>query len=430
MSTRFPKAYRISPSGPIDASVAVPGSKSITNRALLCAALAGGQSELFGPLRSDDTDAMKGGLAALGVRVETADVPWVVVGRGGSLTAPDRALDARASGTTARFLCAAAALADGPVVIDGSPRMRERPIDDLTGALSELGVKVEEQGVRGCPPVRILGGGLPGGAVEIDAHRSSQFVSALLLAAPCADDSVLLRLRGPVVSRPYIDLTLAVMDRFGADAAWGCDDTLRVAPTGYTACVFRIEPDATAASYPFAAAAIAGGRVRLDDIPDSSAQGDFAFLDLLERMGCEVSRNEGEVVVQRRDTPLRGIDADLNEIPDTVLTLAVVALFAEGPTRIRNVANLRIKETDRLDALQAELQKLGADARSGPDWLEIHPGPTRPAIIETYDDHRMAMAFSLAGLRIPGVEIRDPHCVAKTWPDYFEAMDFLGARAV
>ncbi len=428
MNPPFPEAYRIAPaSGPLNAIVEVPGSKSITNRALLCAALAEGTSALERPLRSDDTDAMSSGLAALGVDVVTGGTRWRVDGVGGRLRGPTGPIDARASGTTARFLCAAAALADGPVVIDGSPRMRERPIDDLLRALESLEVRCEELGVNGCPPVRIHGGTLAGGRASIDASRSSQFVSALLLTAPCAPGPVELALEGPIVSRPYLDLTLRVMEGFGARAGWRGEETLAVEPTGYRATSFTVEPDATAATYPFAAAAIAGGRVRVEGVPTHSAQGDFAFLELLETMGCAV-RREGDAVEVSRDTgPLRGIDADLNAVPDTVLTLAVVALFAESPTRIRNVGNLRIKETDRLAALERELGRLGADARAGDDWLEVHPGPLHGASIDTYDDHRMAMAFALAGLGIPGVEIRDPGCVAKTWPGYFDAMPCLGA---
>ncbi len=431
VSPRFPQAYRIAPAtAPLDAAVEVPGSKSITNRALLCAALAEGTSTLERPLRSDDTDAMSSGLESLGVAVSTGVEPWRVEGSGGRLRAPAAPVDARASGTTARFLCAAAALADGPVVIDGSPRMRERPIDDLLRALEALRVRCEEMGANGCPPVRIHGGSLAGGHTSIDASRSSQFVSALLLAAPCASGPVVLELRGPVVSRPYLDLTLRVMEAFGARAGWRGEETLAVEPTGYRAAAFAVEPDATAATYPFAAAAIAGGRVRVAGVPPNSAQGDFGFLAILEAMGCRVRRDGDAVEVSRDGGPLRGLDVDLNALPDTVLTLAVVALFAEGPTRIRNVANLRIKETDRLAALERELRKLGADARAGDDWLEVRPGPLRGAAIDTYDDHRMAMAFALAGLRVPGVEIRDPACVAKTWPGYFEAMPCLGATPV
>jgi len=422
---RWPAELAIPPRGPLDATVRVPGSKSITNRAAVCAALAAGESTLEGALASDDTDAMRVALGALGVPIALAGDVWRVSGRDGRLAVPAAPLDARASGTTARFLTAAAVLADGPVVIDGSPRMRERPIEDLVATLRGLGAGVEVLGRGGCPPVRVAGGGLPGGWAPIDARRSSQFVTAVLLAAPYARTDVVLEpVDGVVVSRPYVDLTLQVMAAFGAEAGWQDGGrALRVAAgRPYRARRFAIEPDASAAAYPFAAAAIAGGEVRVPGVPADSLQSDFRLLGILERMGCAVERRGDTVAVRGPAGPLRAVDVDMNDLPDAVLALAVVALFAEGTTRIRNVANLRIKETDRLAALEAELGKLGARARAGPDWLEIEPGPPRGAAIDTYDDHRMAMSFALAGLRIPGVVIRDPGCVAKTWPDYFDAL--------
>jgi len=403
----------------------VPGSKSITNRAAVCAALASGASTLVGALDSDDTEAMRIALGALGVAIARENESWRVQGRGGTLAAPAAPLDARASRTTARFLTAAATLADGPVVIDGAPRMRERPIDDLVEALRGLGAAIELLGRGGCPPVRVAGGGLRGGRTQIDASRSSQFVTAVLLAAPYAREDVVLAPKdGAVVSRPYVDLTLQVMTAFGAEAAWTeGGSSLRVAAGHrYGARTFAIEPDASAAAYPFAAAAIAGGVVRVPQIPAASLQSDFRLLGILERMGCRIERSGDTVSVHGPTGPLRGIDVDMNDLPDAVLALAVVALFAEGSTRIRNVANLRIKETDRLAALETELRKLGARARTGADWLEIEPGPLRGAAIDTYDDHRMAMSFALAGLRVPGVVIRDPGCGAKTWPSYFDAL--------
>jgi 3-phosphoshikimate 1-carboxyvinyltransferase len=270
--------------------------------------------------------------------------------------------------------------------------------------------------------VRVAGGGLRGGRAQIDARRSSQFVSAVLLAAPCAREDVVLEpVGGVVVSRPYVDLTLAVMRAFGADAGWD-GAALRVAAgTGYRGCAYAVEPDASAAAYAFAAAAIAGGRVRVEGLPRDSLQADLGLLAVLERMGCAVEREPHAIAV--RGGRLVGVDIDMNAMPDAVLALAVVALFAEGPTR--NVANLRIKETDRLAALERELGRLGARAHALADGLEIEPGPLHGAAIETYDDHRMAMAFALAGLRVPGVVIREPGCVAKTWPDYFEALERL-----
>jgi 3-phosphoshikimate 1-carboxyvinyltransferase len=423
-----PEKQPITPRGALAARVRVPGSKSITNRALPIAALATGASELVGALDSDDTRVMRDALRALGCEIRCTGDIWSVRGTAGGLRSPAEALWVENSGTTARFLTAAAALADGPVLIDGNARMRERPIDDLVDALVTLGVPVEILGSAGCPPVRIGGGGLPGGSVEIDARRSSQYVSALLLAGPYARADLRLRFAGDtLVSRPYVELTLDMMRAFGAVAQFCADGTgVRVeAGHPYRARRYAIEPDASAAAYPFCAAAIAGGSVRVEGVPANSLQADFALLAILEQMGCGVTRGEDFVEVTGSTAALRGVDVDMNDLPDAVLALAVVAAFAEGETHIRNVANLRIKETDRLAALEAELRKLGAEAHADADSLHIRPGPLRAAEIETYDDHRMAMAFALAGLRVPGVVIRDPGCVSKTWPAYFSVLEGL-----
>jgi 3-phosphoshikimate 1-carboxyvinyltransferase len=423
----LPQRLEIATRGALDARVRPPGSKSLTNRALLVAALAEGQSRLSGALASDDTRAMSRCLDALGCAVEPGPESWGVTGHAGRLRAPAEPLDTGNSGTTARFLTAAATLADGPVVIDGNARMRQRPIEELAAVLRALGAQVESLGAGGCPPLRVAGGGLAGGKAEIDARRSSQYVSAVLLAAPYARSDVELRLRdGVLVSAPYVELTLEVMRAFGAEAERSAGGDLRVrAGRRYQARDYAVEPDASAAAYPFCAAAIAGGRVRVEGIPNGSLQADLALLPILERMGCRVQRGGDFVEVRGPDAGLRGVDVDMNDLPDAVLALAVVALFAEGPTHIRNVANLRIKETDRLAALETELRKLGARAQAHPDALEIEPGPARGAEIETYDDHRMAMSFALAGLRIPGVVIRDPSCVSKTWPEYFSVLEHL-----
>ncbi len=411
----------------LDASVRVPGSKSLTNRALLVAALASGRSRLSGGLESDDTRVMLDALAQLGCHVAVDGGAWRVPGCNGRLRAPEGRLYVGNSGTTARFLTAASTLADGPVVIDGNARMRERPISDLVHALERLGSRCEILGEGGCPPVRVAGGGLYGGTARIDASRSSQYVSAVLLAAPYAAKDVDLAFEdGILVSRPYVELTLQIMDAFGAEARFEAGGGLHVAAgRPYSAREYAVEPDASSAAYPFCAAAIAGGRVRVEGIPRNSIQADLGLLDVLERMGCTVVRGDTFAEVHGAPAGLRGVDVDMNDLPDAVLALAVVALFADGATRIRNVANLRIKETDRLAALECELRKLGADARAGADDLTIVPGPLRPAEIDTYDDHRIAMAFALAGLRIPGVVIRDPGCVSKTWPDYFAMFEHL-----
>jgi 3-phosphoshikimate 1-carboxyvinyltransferase len=417
----------ITPRGPLDARLRVPGSKSLTNRALLVAALADGGSRLRGPLVSDDTEVMIRSLRQLGVAIEDAGDDWRVEGSGARLRRPDAPLHVGNSGTTARFLTAAACLADGPVLIDGDPRMRERPIADLVDALTALGGRCEILGANGCPPVRIDGGELPGGRATIDASRSSQYVSAVLLAAPYAKRDVELELAGGrLISRPYVELTLQVMRSFGAEAGWTDGGRLRVASGArYAGRDYAIEPDASAAAYPFCAAAIAGGRVRVDGIPADSIQADLGLLPLLAEMGCRVERGRDFAEVEGPADGLRPIDVDLNDLPDASLALAVVALFADGPSRIRNVGSLRIKETDRLAALETELSRLGATARASQEDLTIEPGPLRGAEIRTYRDHRMAMAFALAGLRVPGVTIQDPGCVAKTWPGYFTTLASL-----
>ena len=425
----------IEPRGPLDARPQVPGSKSITNRALLLAALAEGESVLRGGLDSDDTVVMRAALEALGIRVQIRETStedgagsWRVEGRGGRFQPPGHPLDCGNSGTSARFLTAALTLGDGEFVVDGNMRMRERPISDLASALLELGATIEVEGQSECPPVRIRGGALPGGTATIDGSRSSQYVSAVLQAAPYAQQDVELRFKeGVVVSRPYIDLTLEVMRAFGARAQWVDETRLRVdAGVPYQPRDYAIEPDASSAAYPFAAAAIAGGHVTVAGIRQDSLQADFQILDLLERMGCGVLRENDRVTVRGPRGPLRGLgEVDMNDFPDAVLAFAVVCAFAQGPTTILNVGNLRIKETDRLAALETELRRIGADATAGPDWLRIQPAPLHGAEIETYDDHRMAMSFALAGLRIPGITILDPGCVSKTWPGYFEVFAAL-----
>ena len=416
-------SIRIRPRDGLDVSFRPPGSRSVTNRALVAAALAPGRSRVEGVTASDDALAMRSGLERLGVTITGDARTWTVDGSGGRLAAPTETVDVRASGTTARFLTAVATLAAGPARIDGIARMRERPIDDLVDALAALGAPGRILGRGGCPPVEMAGGGLPGGEATIDASRSSQFVSGLLLAAPCAERDVVLHLRdGALVSRPFVDLTLDVMAAFGAEAGWLGDASLRVAASGYRARDYAVEPDAQAAVYGFAAAAITGGRVRVEGLGAGSVQGDLGILEALAAMGCRVSRGADAIEIEGSPT-LRGVDVDGNGWPDAALALAVVAMYADGPTEIRGLAHLRIKETDRLAALENEITRMGARATASGDVLRIEPGPLHGAAIETYDDHRMAMSFALAGLRTPGVTILEPGCVAKTWPDFFDVLD-------
>ena len=404
------------------AIVRPPGSKSITNRALIAAALAAGESRISAPLHSDDTEAMSACLRSLGVRVNTTksgfDVRSTGYLRGGG------ALDARASGTTARFVTAAATLADGPSVVDGTPRMRQRPIGDLVDTLQALGASVTTTENAGFPPVRVDGGGLLGGRASIDASQSSQFVSAVMLSAPRAQQPVILELGHEIVSRPYLDTTMEVMSAFGAHVAWKGESTIRVESITYRPTEFLVEADASAAIYPWAMGAVTGATVTVTGIDPSSTQADMGALDVLAAMGCSV-RPTFEGITVTGPEELSGVSVDMNRCPDAVLGISVVAAFADTDTRIHNIANLRIKETDRLAALEVELTKLGARVTTGANWIHIVPGPTRPARIATYDDHRMAMSFAVAGLRQPGIVIEDPGCVSKTWPEFFNVMESL-----
>lgn len=408
-----------------DATVRIPGSKSLTNRALVCSALAGGTSRLIGWLESEDTEAMIEGLGRLGVTVERTDAGLLVNGTGGDFAIPLHPIDCRASGTTMRFLAACAALVRGRVVLDGVPRMRERPIQDLADALTSLGVSVRT--TAGCPPITVQGGRLTGGRLAVDASKSSQFLSALLMVAPLAESDVEI-VATQITSRPYIDVTLSVMNAYGISVELIGNDTFRI-PGGqrYRARSYAIEPDATAATYFFAAAAITGGRIRVDGISPASAQADVRFVEVLERMGCGVERGPTWISV-RGPRYLHGVDVDLNALPDSALTLAVVALFARGRTSIRNVPNLRFKETDRMAALETELRKLGAHVEAtATDLLIDPPARVTPGRVATYDDHRMAMSFAVAGLAVDGIVIQDPECVRKTFPGFFDELRRLSA---
>ena len=426
----LPKELEITPlTGRLDApALRVPGSKSISNRALLLAGLAEGESLLRGTLDSDDTRVMIRALGQLGARIApAADGGMMITGVGGRPRVPSALVDVQASGTAARFLTAALALVPGPTRLDGIPRMRQRPIQDLVDALNALGAKLQTESPGGCPPVTGAPALFAGGEAEVDASKSSQYVSAVLQVAPYAARDVRLRLKdGVLVSRPYVDVTFSVMRAFGAEAGFLDAGTIEVSSAKrYRGREYTIEPDASTAAFFFAAAAIAGGRVRVLDLPGDSAQADMGSLTVLELMGAQVTRAPRWVEVQAPPQGLRGVDVDMNAMPDAVLAMAVTAAFATGETTIRNVANLRIKETDRLHALETELRKLGAGASTGPDWIRIQPAPLRAAHIDTYDDHRMAMAFALAGLRIRGVVIRDPSCVSKSWPEYFDTFRTL-----
>lgn len=396
----------------------IPGSKSITNRALALAALAEGTTVLRGVLHSDDTRHMRRCLEQLGIEITDKDATTLEV-RGGlsRLRAPSEPLFVGNSGTTVRFLTALSALVPGPVTLQGDEHMAKRPIADLVDGLRQLGVMVECD--TGCPPLRVWGGKLRGGTVTMRGDRSSQYFSALLMAARCATSDVTLRVEGNLVSRPYIGITLEMMRRFGADVADHGDEFLVRGGGQYGGQDYYIEPDASSASYAFATAAVTGLSVTVPGLGTSALQGDYGFVELLERAGARVERSKDETRVTGSGT-LRGLDVDMHHISDTVMTLAAIAPLASAPTRITNVANIRIKETDRLLATVSELRRLGQDVSHGEDWLRVEPRPLRPAIVRSYSDHRMAMSFAVLGLMRPGVSIEDPACVAKTYPGFWD----------
>ena len=409
------------PSPPKAARVRVPGSKSLTNRALIVAALAEGKSHLTGALDSDDTRVMVEALQALGIDVshDPSSSTIDVTGSLGRVPAKQAELFVANSGTSLRFLTALVALGHGTYRLDGVPRMRQRPVSDLLAALNGLGAVATSDLGNGCPPVTVEASGIDGGYAFVKGDVSSQFLSGLLMALPYGRDTTSVEVQGTLVSKPYVTMTLDVMEAFGVRTGRKGDRRFSVEPGRYEGRAYAIEPDASAASYFFALAAITGGSVTVEGLGTGSLQGDVAFVDLLEHMGCRVERGKAATTVH--GAPLRGVDVDMNAISDTVMTLGVVALFARGITRIRNVAHIRHKETDRIAALAAELRKLGATVDEHPDGLVIiPPASIAPARIATYDDHRMAMSFALAGLAAPGVTILDPGCVAKTYPRFWD----------
>jgi len=415
--------------------VTAPPSKSVTQRALITASLAPGVSRLHRPLLADDSRHLMTALSAVGIPISVrgeGDTAVVEVDATSGVRAADaQALFAGNAGTAMRFLCARLSAERRTFLLDGDARMRQRPIEDLLKALRSLGAAAESVRGDGCPPVRVGGRGLPGGRTVLAGGRSSQFLSALLLAAPAAEHGVEIEIEGDLVSRPYADLTIDVMRRFGVRASpdppsGGAVRFGVAAGQAYRPADFTIEGDYSSASYFFAAAAVVPGRVEVEGLDPRSLQGDARFLDLLEAMGCRVIRS-GDSVAVEGTAPLRGIDANLGDLPDVAPTLAAVALFAEGETRITGVPHLRIKESDRIAALCDEIGRLGGEAEPIPDGLVIRPRPLRGAAIDPHGDHRMAMAFAIAGLRVPGLSILDPACVTKSYPGFWTDFDRLAA---
>ncbi|MBK7318289.1 MAG: 3-phosphoshikimate 1-carboxyvinyltransferase [Anaerolineales bacterium] len=435
--TIHPSSFRIHPlSRPLSATVRVPGSKSLTNRALLIASLANGTTHLTNALFSDDSRYFAKALQTLGfdVQLDEANHSMTVTGMGGKIPAKKAELFIGNAGTAARFLSAFLTLGNGEYILDGEPRMRERPIGDLVEALEQLGCDIQplqkaEGGKQICPPVKITASGLRGGKTKIAGDISSQFLSALLMVAPYAQSPIEVELTTDLNSKPYVDMTISIMKDFGVEIERSGYQAFKVSPSNYQLPItnYPIESDASAASYFFAAPAICGGTVKVENISRKSVQGDIAFLDVLKQMGCEVEEANNSITVYGpQGLSIVGVDVDMRDIPDTAQTLAAIAPFASSPTRIRGIASARVKETDRVSATCTELKRLGVEVEEHEDGMTIHPCQTfKPANIQTYNDHRMAMAFSLIGLRFDGVTIENPSCVSKTFPNFFEVLETL-----
>ena len=408
----------------LDATIEVPGSKSYTNRALLVAALARGASTLTGALFSDDTRYMCNALQKLGVEINADEkqARFDVHGNGGDIPVSSAELYIGNSGTTSRSLTAYVSLGHGRFVIDGDEPMRHgRPISDLLDALRQIGISARSQFDNGHLPVIVEANGLEGGKTRLDASKSSQFLTALLLIAPYARNGLKIEVIGDLKT-PYIDITLAVMEAFGAEVVNEGYRYFRIeGGQRYQPRVYNVEPDASNASYFFAAAVLTGGRVTVQHLHLDSVQGDVQFVRILEQMGCQVTVSDiGITVTGPRQ--LKGIDVDMRTISDTALTLAAIAPFANSKVTIRNIEHTRWQETDRIHAMVTELRKLGVPVVEHRDGLEISPAPITPTAIDTYDDHRMAMAFSLVGLKAKGIRINNPDCVSKTFPNYFQVL--------
>ena len=428
----------VQPGAEVQGSLRPPGSKSLTNRALVCAAFASGPSTLRGALCSEDTQVMLAALRSLGLEAnEGSGGRTVQVDPAGLRPTEEVAeLFVGNSGTTVRFLTAALSAFGGSYRLHGVDRMHARPIADLVDAIAPLvRGSVAAISPNGCPPVEITSSGWSGDRLRVAGNVSSQYLSGLMMAAPIAlanrpQDTIEIEVNGELVSRPYVEMTAAVMRSFGSEVSLEDNDGVRISGKGYQGIEYHIEPDASAASYFWAAAAISGGEVTVEGLSADALQGDVALCEVLEQMGCHVVRRSDSITVG--GGKLRGIDVDMNAISDTVQTLAVVALFADGPTRVRGVAHNRFKETDRIGDLARELRKLGAAVVEHADGLTVTPPvdteKLHGATLETYHDHRMAMSLSLAGLRVAGVQILNPACTAKTYPEFFADLERLIGR--
>lgn len=418
----------IKPVQHIHATITVPGSKSITQRALIAAALADGRSTLLTPLASEDTAYTSAALKAMGIDINTTGDQWTVNGSSGRIKTPDSEIFLGNNGTATRFLTSVAALGHGVFTITGEKRMEQRPIAPLMQALAGWGVNIASIKGTGCPPLRIAADGIAGGKTTLPEGKSSQYLSSLLLVAPYARHKAILAVEGDVPSKPYVTMTLAVMRTFGITVTANANlNHFEISQGRYQPQTYQVEGDASSASYFFAAAAVTGGTVTVSNVPEVSLQGDTALVKMLEKMGCRVTYGNGITVTGPKE--LRGIEVDMGDCPDVAPTLAVVASRARGRTVIKNIAHLRIKECDRINAMATELSKLGARVVEKEDALIIEgldpEVPMQGAEIETYNDHRIAMCFGVAGLVVPGIRITNEKCVAKSFPDFWERFALL-----
>jgi len=412
----------------INSTIRIPGSKSITHRSAIAASLAMGESKIRGFLDCEDTLYTVGVLKELGVGISIEGETLKVEGKGGRFTPTPTSKEFYLgnSGTSMRLLLSTVSLGKGEFLLTGSPQMLKRPIEELVATLNQLGVEAFCVEQNGCPPVLIRASGIKGGKTTISGEKSSQYVSSLLLSGPYAENGIEVEVTGGLVSRPYVDITIEVMREFGVSVIRDGYRYFRVpAVHGYRPCQFSIEGDLSAASYFWAAAAVTGGIVTTENVkPHSTRQGDIVFLEILREMGCRVEREIDRVTAY--GGLLSGIDVDMGAMPDMVPTLAAIALFANGKTVIRNVSHLRHKESNRLRAIALEWSKLGARVEELPDGLIIHGGGRlcgRP--VESHDDHRLAMSLSVVGLKVPGIKIKDEHCVNKSFPRFWALWDRL-----
>jgi len=421
-SLKAVKMIRIKTKKFINATIEAPPSKSYTNRALIIAALAKGKSVLKNPLFSEDTEYMISALKQLGVRIEKKKKDLAVYGTGGIFKPSNEKLSVGNAGTAMRFLASLACLVNGKTVITGDKRMQERPVQDLLDALSQMHILTESN--NGCPPVTVHGGNFAGGKIKLKGKVSSQYLSSLLMCAPYAKENMIIEIQDELTSIPYVDITLDIMQKFGIKVKNRKYRKFEIkANRAYKAKTYNIEGDASSASYFFAAAAVTKGKVKVTNINPKTKQGDIQFVEILKKMGCKVKK--GKDYIEVKGGKMKGVKVNMNRMPDVALTLAVTALFADGETTIKNVPNLRVKETDRLRALSFELRKMGGKVEELPDGIIVRRTRFQKAIVETYDDHRMVMSFAVAGLVINGIRIMNPGCVKKSFPDFWEKFNSI-----